>query len=447
MSTLTLDDVHELGTVEVTIDGLGFQGEGWVRLADGWLSVRGALPGERVVCTLQPTRWRSRRVWATLDHVVTPAERRGDPQCDAFPGCRGCQLRHVAVFDELGIKAQTVADCIARYAELPHDEQPEIETIAITGASRADAHRVRTNLTVRWDGDATGAWKIGLRADDALVSMVHCPALTDSVKRAVARFEQALQRVPPTDAKLHGARIAVPVHGHGYVDLLVERDVDLDPLTAALDALYPPNFGIAVTADGAGRRHVRGPQRIRLPMADLRLEVGFDDWFHATLEPAEVLYDAVEEWLAVRPGERVLDAGCGVGTIGLVCASRGADVVGFDINTSSVETAELNALNNGLDVEFMAGAWEKALCALTLQRRTFDTVVINPMRDPLGRRALAYVPMLNAKRVLYLGPSAAPASKDIGTLRSLGYQVDRLGAVNLHPATYHVMVAALLSRP
>ena len=442
---LSLDEVVDRGTVDVTIEGHGYQGEGWVRLADGWLSVRGALPGERVRVEVQaPGRRRSRRLWARLVRVISTSDRRRDPQCSKFPGCRGCHLRHVSVLDELGMKSDTIAECIDKYAGLPRDQQPVVETIAVRGAARADPFRIRTNLTISARNDA---WNVGLRADDELIDMVDCPALADSTRRAVARFERALATIDPKQpAPIELARIAAPVHGHGYVDLrLPTGEHNLDPLLSALDQELPPGFGLAV-ANAAGRRYVRGPHRIRLPMADLRLEVGFDDWFHATLGPAEALYDAIEAWLEVERGETVLDAGCGVGTIGLVCAAAGANVVGFDLNASSVETAEMNALHNDLDVEFLSGAWERVFRKLVMAERKFRTVVINPMRDPLGRRALAYVRKLDADRVLYLGPSPAPAAKDVGVLRDLGFRISRLGAVNLHPATYHVMLAAMLTR-
>lgn len=441
---LSLADVLEEGRLEVTIDGLGYRGEGYVRLADGWLSVRGALPGESVLVDVQEPSGSPRRLWGDLVRIISAVERRSDPHCDRVSWCRGCQLRHLAMFDELAVKTQTVVECVEKYAELPVTEQPAVETITVTGATRADAFRVRTSLSVRHGAEG---WEVGLKAHDRLVPMSDCPAVTDSVQRAVVRLEDALGQIEPQAGNaIRQVRIAAPVHGHGYVDLEVDRDSGWELLIHELDERLPPKFGLAVSPRGGERRHVRGPKRIRLPMADLRLEVGFDDWFHATLAPAEVLYDAILEWLHPGTGERLLDAGCGVGTIGLICAAAGADVVGFDVNPASVETAELNALANDLELRFECAGWERALRDLALAGETFDTVVINPMRDPLGHRALAYIPRLEANRVLYLGPSAAPAAKDLKTLRDLGFRIARLGAANLHPATYHVMLVAMLER-
>ena len=435
------------GRLEVRIEGLGFRGEGWVAFDDGWLSIPGALPGEVVIVDVAPpSNARARRIWGTLREVVTPSPRRGDPHCGRVDVCRGCQLRHVAMVEELTIKSQTIVECLEKFAGVEPESMPQVTSIAIDGATRADAFRVRSTLSLQ---RVDGRYRAGLRAPmDALVPMGECPALADSARRAVARVEAALERFVPDEAapELRQIRVASPVHGHGYVDLVVERhDPAFDALGATLDELLPRDFGVAVT-DGRERRHLRGPERIRLPMADLRLEVGFDDWFHATLEPAEKLYEVVGEWLGPLHGTTLLDAGCGVGTIGLIAARQGAQALGFDLNPASVETAELNAMNNDLQVEFRCAAWERALRELTLEGRRFETVVINPMREPLGPRPLAYLERLGAQRVLYLGPSAGPAAKDVGALRAMGWQLERLGAANLHPATYHVMMVALLVR-
>lgn len=448
MPPKSLAEVLDAGRVEVTIEGLGYRGEGFVEYDDGWLSVRNALPGERVVVDVSSVgEHHPRRIWGSLVEVLQPASRRSPPYCDRIRRCRGCHLRVVSMADELGMKAQTVRECLQKFAGIVPDEVPEIETISVPGATRADAFRVRTTLTVRRLDDE---WSTGIRGDEgALIDMAGCPALADSARRAVARFETALQQFQPSDdmpAIVH-ARVASPVHGHGYVDVIVKAwDEQFASLLDALDEVFPEAFGLAVTTVSGERRYRRGPGRLRLPMADMRIEVGLDDWFHATLEPAEVLYDTITEWLGPLEGRRVLDAGCGVGTIGLICASRGAEVAGFDVNPASVETAELNAIRNDLEIEFFCAGWERALRDRVLAGDQFDTVVINPMREPLGKRALAYTKKLGVSRVLYLGPSAAPASKDIGTLRELGFETARLGAANLHPATYHVMLVAMLQR-
>jgi demethylmenaquinone methyltransferase/2-methoxy-6-polyprenyl-1,4-benzoquinol methylase len=43
--------------------------------------------------------------------------------------------------------------------------------------------------------------------------------------------------------------------------------------------------------------------------------------------------------LVAEPGSRVIDVGCGTGSVALACAARGADVVGIDLNAGMLEVA------------------------------------------------------------------------------------------------------------
>jgi len=50
------------------------------------------------------------------------------------------------------------------------------------------------------------------------------------------------------------------------------------------------------------------------------------------------IYERLAEQVAA-PGQRVLDVGCGTGGVALACASRGASVVGIDVNAGMLNVA------------------------------------------------------------------------------------------------------------
>ncbi len=81
--------------------------------------------------------------------------------------------------------------------------------------------------------------------------------------------------------------------------------------------------------------------------------------FDLMLEPFErALLDALDP----RPGERVLDVGCGFGSTALGASARGADVHGVDIAPPMIERARARARATGAGVTFaVVDAQEDAL--------------------------------------------------------------------------------------
>lgn len=57
---------------------------------------------------------------------------------------------------------------------------------------------------------------------------------------------------------------------------------------------------------------------------------------------------ALEPWLKVAPGTRVLDVGCGVGRWSRLLAARGARVTGVDLSPTMIAEAERRAAASGL---------------------------------------------------------------------------------------------------
>lgn len=81
--------------------------------------------------------------------------------------------------------------------------------------------------------------------------------------------------------------------------------------------------------------------------------------------------DFVTDALAVGPGARVLDAGCGPGYFAIALAGRGYLVDGVDISPEMIERARSNAERAGVRVAFEIGE----LGALTAPDGLYDAIV------------------------------------------------------------------------
>ena len=107
----------------------------------------------------------------------------------------------------------------------------------------------------------------------------------------------------------------------------------------------------------------------------------------------ELIAPAVERLLALQPGERVLDVGCGNGVMTRRLAQLGARITGIDTSARFIELARRRAtpFDDRLDYRVLDATAERQL--LALGDGEFDALVCNvvlmdmPVIDPLLRAA------------------------------------------------------------
>ncbi len=111
----------------------------------------------------------------------------------------------------------------------------------------------------------------------------------------------------------------------------------------------------------------------------------------------------------VRPGERVLDAGCGEGILSGLVARRDCEVVGQDISAPNIEAATALAAEWGVEATFLRGDVER----LPFPDDTFDVVMSSHVLEHLPdlQAGLAELRRVTRDRALIAMPTClSPAA-------------------------------------
>src|SRR5262249_41725555 len=90
------------------------------------------------------------------------------------------------------------------------------------------------------------------------------------------------------------------------------------------------------------------------------------------------------DWLEVRPGERILDVGCGDGYYDHQIAARGASVVGIDLRESAIALARRRnqtartefCVMDAEEMAFPAGCFDKVVSFCVIEHFARDQRVI-----------------------------------------------------------------------
>lgn len=98
-------------------------------------------------------------------------------------------------------------------------------------------------------------------------------------------------------------------------------------------------------------------------------------------KPLHVLNPVRLEYIAARAGlagKKVLDVGCGGGLLSEAMARRGATVTGIDLGQTTLEVAELHALDAGVNVQYLRESAEEHAAKATAH---YDVVVCMEMLE------------------------------------------------------------------
>lgn len=153
----------------------------------------------------------------------------------------------------------------------------------------------------------------------------------------------------------------------------------------------------------------------------------------------EKLYALAVDYAGLTGRERLLDAYCGIGTIGLVAADRAAQVIGVELNSDAVRDAEKNALRNGAkNASFYQGDAGDFMRRMAQRNEQLDVVMMDPPRAGSDERFLRSLCRLSPRRVVYVSCMPETLARDLRFLTTHGYRAVCATPVDMFPHTEHV---------
>lgn len=161
----------------------------------------------------------------------------------------------------------------------------------------------------------------------------------------------------------------------------------------------------------------------------------------------ERLYRIAIDFAHLTGKERVIDAYCGIGTIGMVVAEHAKEVIGVELNRDAFKDALINAKrNNRKRIQFYNEDAGEFMIKMAEQGEHVDVVFMDPPRAGSDTPFLSSLVKLAPERVVYISCNPLTQARDLKYLTKHGYRVQKCQPVDMFPWTYHIETVVLLSR-
>jgi 23S rRNA (uracil1939-C5)-methyltransferase len=160
----------------------------------------------------------------------------------------------------------------------------------------------------------------------------------------------------------------------------------------------------------------------------------------------EVLYDKAIKAAQLTGKETVIDAYCGIGTIGLVAAKYAKEVIGVELNKDAFKDAIANAKRNEIkNIRFINADASDFMEKFVSENKAVEVVFMDPPRSGSTELFIDSVAILGPKRVVYVSCNPMTLEKDLRYFEKKGYEAKEAWPVDMFPWTGHVECVIMMT--
>lgn len=176
-------------------------------------------------------------------------------------------------------------------------------------------------------------------------------------------------------------------------------------------------------------------------------QISPESFYQVNTPQTEVLYQTAIEYADLDENDVVIDAYCGIGTIGQSLAEKVKHVYGVEIIPEAIADAKKNAeINQLTNLTYEVGTAETVMEAWVSQGIKPSVIIVDPPRKGLTLSFITASSQVAPEKIIYVSCNPATLARDLKLYAEEGYQVEKVQPVDLFPQTPHVESVTLLTR-
>lgn len=454
---MTQQSIMEMGQkLNITIKRLGINGEGIGYYKRNVVFVKGALPGEDVIAQVTKVNRNFAEADVVKIHKKSPI--RQTPPCPVYEECGGCQLQHITYKGQLAAKRDVIVQALTKYVK---SQANKINVRPTIGMEDPWHYRNKSQFQVRKPGNKVLA---GLYSANShkLLNIEECSVQHPATTKITTATKHILDElnIPIYDGRSKGIVRTIVVRtgiktgeiqlvlittrkNFPKKEILVERLKQINPSVVSI--VQNINAEKTSLIFGDETYTLAGKETIHEELGELAFDLSARAFFQLNPTQTVHLYNEIKKAAALTGKETVVDAYCGVGTIGLWLAKDAKEVRGMDIIPESIHDAKLNAKKHGFEhVKYVKGSAEEWLAKWRKEKFVPDVLTVDPPRTGLAPSLLNTIVQVKPKRFVYTSCNPSTLAKDLQELTKV-YDIQYIQPIDMFPQTAHVESVTLLT--
>lgn len=376
-----------------------------------------------------------------------------DKKCPVYKKCNGCQLMNMSYEEQLRFKEIKCVRSLGKYGrveKITPMENPYFYRNKVQTVFRKDRHgNLISGIYQSSTGGIVGVEKCLLENEKAT-------AIVADIKKLIKKYRIFVYNPANETGFLHHVLIRSGFRSGEIMVVLATRDVKFEQknnFIKDLIALHPQITSVVQTIGksdklvlGKNQKVIFGKPYIEDILCGLRFKISANSFYQINPVQTEKLYSKAIELADLKGKETVIDAYCGIGTIGLIASKKAKQVISVENNRDAVINAKENAKINGIEnVSFYCADASDFLKSYA-EENSADVVFLDPPRMGSTPKFLYSVLKLNPEKIVYISCNPETQGRDLYTLVKGGYKVKNILPFDMFPQTNHVENVCLLSR-
>ena len=445
--------------LEITIEDISSDGSG-VGKADGFaLFVKDTIPGDQVKVKIM--KMKKRYGYARLMEILVPSPDRIQAPCPVARQCGGCQIQQMSYERQLSFKENKVCNNLRRLGGL---DLSAMEVEPICGMEEPFHYRNKAQFPIGRDKNgkiiagfyagrthsiiANTDCLLGAEENEAILNeviswMEVCKVEPYDEKTGKGLVRHVLIRKGFTTKEL---MVCLVINGRKIpqVEKLVDRLQKIEGMTAIMANVNTEQTNVIL---GKEIQPIWGHDYIEDYIGNVKYRISPLSFYQVNPVQTEKLYGKALEYAELTGKETVVDAYCGIGTIGIIASKKAGNVIGVELNQDAVRDAINNAKMNQIsNIRFFCNDAGRFLVNMAEAGEKADVVIMDPPRSGSTEEFMDSIAKMGAKKVVYVSCNPETLARDLAYMKKLGYKAKEAVGFDMFPATEHVETVVLMSR-